>query len=159
MRPGRRRTLRSVAGERVLASCSSAEGVVLAGTRDALHLGDERLPWEEVQAADWDRDREVLRVVETGRWGEERREHAFAVTEPGLLLQLVRERVTASIVLQRHVPVDGSRGVRVIGRRPPRGNAAIAWFFEYDEGVDPLDPRVHEAATAALATARADVGE
>jgi hypothetical protein len=47
-------------GEKVLASATAADGTVLAGTRDAFYVvtGGEtrRVPWEEVEAADWDRD-------------------------------------------------------------------------------------------------------
>lgn len=151
-------------GERVLARAESQQGA-LVGTRDALYVptGDgaewTRVPWEQLEAADWDGENEVLRVVEVGTWGEVRPERRFVVTEPGRLLQLVRERVTASLVLQRHVPISGKRGVRVIARRAPRGNQPVRWFFAYDEGVDPTDPVVDTAAQAALAAAREEVGE
>ncbi len=128
----------------MLAWCRTVDGGVLAGTRDALYLevdGDvTRIPWEQVEAADWDADTDMLRVSLVGSWGEQRVEHDLSLTEPGRLLELVRERVTASVVLQRHVPLAGRRGVRVIGRRAPRGNAPIEWFYEYDEGVDPARP-------------------
>ena len=149
------------AGERVLASSESVDGVVLAGSRDALYVGSDpvqRVPWERVEAADWDRDDLVFRLSLVGEWGEEKVVHCFGLTGPGRLLELVRERVTASIVLQRHVPLAGRRGVRVIGRRPPRGTGEIDWFFEYDEDVDPGDPAVREASVTALAAAKADVG-
>ena len=145
--------------ERLLATATAASGEVVAGSRDALFVGDRRIPWEQVEAADWDRDTDTFRVSEVGAWGEERREHALVLAEPGRLLELVRERVTASVVLQRHVPVAGRRGVRLVARRAPRGDRPIAWFFEYDEGVDPDDPTVREAARAALARGRDEVGE
>jgi len=132
--------------------------VVLAGTRDALYLGSTRIAWEQVGAADWDSETNAFRVSLVGSWGQEKVSHAYDLTAPGRLLELVRERVTASVVLQRHVPIHGRRGVRVIGRRPPRGTGGIEWFFEYDQGVDPADPVVRAAAASALATARADVG-
>ena len=128
------------------------------GALAALHLGAQRVPWEEVQSADWDSETDVLKVVLVGTWGEEQESRSFTLAQPRRLLELVRERVTASVVLQRHVPLSGRRGVRVIGRRPPRGTGEVAWFFEYDEGVDPADPVVREAAAGALAAARADVG-
>ncbi len=149
-------------GERVLAWAEAADGLVVAGSREAFYLrgpaGDVRLPWEKVEAADWDRDTSTLRVAEVGTWGEQRPVHEATIDEPGDLLALVRERVTASIVLQRHVPVTDRRGLRVVGRRAPVGDAAVAWFFEYDAGVDPDDPVVRTAASAALAQARADTG-
>lgn len=162
----RRRTTRAPAiavepGERLLASCES-DSAQLGGTRNALYLVDEtttRIPWDQIEAADWNEQSGTFRVSEVGRWGEQRRQHTFHIEEPQRLLELVRERVTASIVLQRHVPIDGRRGVRVIGRRAPVGNGDINWFYEYDEGIDPASPEVHEAASAALARARSDVGD
>ena len=49
-----------------------ADGEWVAGTRDALYLPGGRLPWEQVEAADWDHDPGRLRVSEVGRWGEPR---------------------------------------------------------------------------------------
>lgn len=158
MSPLRRRPDLDVArGERVLAA-ATADGISFGGTRDAFYPGDgRRVPWEEVERATWNSDDSQLTVAEVGSWGEARREHVYEVEEPDRLLQLIRERVTASVVLQRHVPIDGARGVRVIARRPPRGGE-LRWLFEYDEGVDPIDPAVRQRAQAALAQARADVG-
>ena len=144
-------------GERVLAWAEAAEGMV-AGTRDALYVGSTRIPWELVEAADWDRDTSVLRVSEVGTWGEHRPEHRFTIEEPGRLLELVRERVTASVVLQRHVPLQGRRGLRGIARRAPRGDRPVMWVFEYDAGIDPADPDVQRAAREALAVAQEEVG-
>jgi hypothetical protein len=84
--------------------------------------------------------------------------HSFTVTDPALLLQLVRERVTASIVLQRWVPVRGRQGLTVIARRSPVGGP-VAWMHAYDEGVDPSDPAVVAVAEQALAQAQVEVGE
>ena len=145
-------------GERLLAWAETGDGAVLAGTRDAVYLpGSARLPWEQVEAADWDRDAELFRLSEVGSWGERRREHVFSLSEPGRFLELVRERVTASLVLQRHIPVRDGSGLQVIARRAPRGGA-IAWFVRYDEGVDPADPEVRTLSEAALVAARGEVG-
>ena len=151
------------AGERLLAWAPVAGGQWVAGTRDALYLPDVRLPWEAVEAADWDHDLARLRVSEVGQWGLPRAEHALNLddTAPGetdRLLQLVRERVTASVLLVRHVPITGKRGVRVVGRRAPSGRAPVHWVYEYDADIEPTDPVVQAAASAALASARADVG-
>jgi hypothetical protein len=89
----------------------------------------------------------------------ERPVHRFTIEEPGRLLELVRERVTASVVLQRHVAITGGRGLRVIARRAPRGDQPVQWLYEYDRGIDPDDPDVRRIAEEALATARDDVGQ
>ena len=149
-------------GERVLASATTAEGTVLAGTRDAFYVvtdGDtRRVPWEQVEAAGWDRDTDTFRLSEVGSWGEQRPVHTATLDEPGRLLELVHERVTASVVLQRHVSLGGRRGLRVIARRAPSGAGGVQWVYEYDEGVDPDDPTVRAAARDALELARRDVG-
>ena len=152
------------AGEKVLAWCETGDGRVAAGTRDAFHLvgsADEepvRVPWEQVESADWDGETSTLRLVEVGTWGQPRAAHELEVTEPRRLPELIRERVTASIVLQRHVAVRGRRGVRVIARRAPRGDAPLFWVYEFDEGIDPEDPRVRGLAEAELLRMQDEVG-
>jgi len=153
-------------GERVLASAAAEDGTVLAGTRDAFYLAragsgghdTRRVPWEQVEAADWDRDTDTFRLSEVGTWGEQRPVHTAVLTDPGRLLELVRERVTASVVLQRHVAVAGRRGLRVIARRAPSGSGGVQWVYEYDEGLDPDDPAVREVARATLQAMRIEVG-
>lgn len=147
-------------GEKVLAAVE-AEGQWLLGTRSALVVvGEEitRLPWEQVQGAEWNRDESLLRVSGVGEFGRPRPTYTFSLADPRLLLQLVRERVTASIVLQRGVIVQGESGFKVIARRPPAGGPVV-WMHEYDAGIDPDDPAVAVLAEEALAAARAEVGD
>jgi hypothetical protein len=161
-------------GEKVLTGTQAADGTWLLGTRDALHVVagapsppetnpavghvESRIPWESVERADWDRDQETLVVWEVGEFGRVRPRHVFPVAEPGLLLELVRERVTASVVLQRRVVTEGKRGLFVIGRRAPAGGGDVLWAYEFDAGVDPEDPAVAAAAEAGLRDAQADLG-
>jgi hypothetical protein len=159
VRPFAKRPAIEVApGERVLAWTETTTGEVLAGTREALYLAGTRLGWQDVEAADWNRDTEEFRVAEVGSWGRPRVEHRFAISEPRRLLELVRERVTASVLLVRHVPLEGRRGVRVIARRAPSGDRELRWIYEYDAGIDPDDPTVRLAAETALAAAQDEVG-
>jgi hypothetical protein len=149
-------------GERVLASATAADGTVLVGTRDAFYVvrdgATRRVAWEHVEAAGWDRDTDTFRLSEVGTWGEQRPVHTATIDEPGRLLELVHERVTASVVLQRHVSLGRRRGLRVIARRAPSGTGGVQWVYEYDEGVDPDDPEVRAAARDALELAQRDVG-
>ena len=141
-----------------------AQGTWLVGTRGELVVltprDERRIPWEQVEGADWDRELSRLRVTEVGVFGEPRPSHVFALAdlEPALLLQLVRERVTASVVLQRGVLVSGKRGLKVIGRRSPMGGP-ISWMHEYDAGIDPDDPEVAAVAATLLRQAREDAGD
>jgi len=154
-------------GEKVLAHTVAQDGTWLLGTR--LHLvlvedpvsdveGATRIPWETVEDAAWDQEDSRLRVTEIGQYGEPRPAYSFVVEDPALLLQLIRERVTASIVLQPWSPVRGKPGLTVIARRSPVGGA-VAWMHAYDEGVDPTDPEVIAVADQALAQAQVEVGE
>ena len=149
-------------GDKVLAGCRTRDGRWLLGTRDGLLLpdgeGQVRIPWQQVERADWDRDEDRLRVLGVGRFGEVRPEFTYPIDDPGLLLELVRERVTASVVLQRHVPVHGKRGLFVIARRAPRGGGEITWAYEFETGVDPDDPEVMAAAERGLAAAAGELG-
>ncbi|MBM7519806.1 hypothetical protein [Nocardioides nitrophenolicus] len=159
--PSRRPPFPVAAGERLLAWATvrhpGAGPDLVGGTRDALYL-PERIPWEQVASADWDQDEATLRVVEVARFGEPSPVHLLRLEEAGRLLELVRERVTASIAVQRHVPVSGRRQVRILARRAPGAHGELAWFVEYDDGLDPADPRVDAVVQEALAAAQADVG-
>lgn len=150
-------------GEKVLAHAQDGDRWLL-GTRVALVVvvpGEPavRLPWERVQAADWDKEATTLTVSEVGEYGRARASYVFTFENPALLLQLVRERVTASVVLQRGHLVTGKRGFKVIGRRSPEGTGSIHWMFELDAGIDPDDTVVALAMDVALGQARGDVGE
>lgn len=143
-------------GERVLASATlvGTEEVV-AGTRDALYVRGRRVPWESVHDASWDSDSRLLTVTEMGPG---RPVHRLAVDNPVRLLQLVRERVTASVVLERVVPLP--RGTaRIVARRAAGGAREITWFVEYDAVADPEDPAVRALVSAVLDAARDDLGD
>ncbi len=141
-------------GETTLATAMTADGRSICGTRDALYL-PFRIPWEQVETADWDSETSTLRVLETDA-------EPFTVVleadEPRRLLELIRERVTASLVIHRHVAVVGNRGLRVIARRAPGRRDDLLWRTRYDEGVDPDDPEVRLLAAQTLASAKGDVG-
>ena len=149
-------------GEKLLAQAPAEDGSWVLGTRLRLVLvrpdGTTHIPWESVEDAAWDKEASRLKVTEIGAYGEQRPAHTFEMDDPSRLLQLVRERVTASIVLQRRVPVRGKQGLNIIGRRSPSGGP-VTWMHAYDRGLDPDDPEVVAVADRALVEAQAEVGE
>jgi hypothetical protein len=154
-----------VRGEKLLAATRTTDGTWLLATRErfsavATAEGSDvvRLRWEEVQRADWDRETATLRVQPVRDYGEPVATSAYQIEEPGALFPLVRERVDASIVLQRKVPVVGKRGFTVVARRPPSGPGELTWSFEFDPGIDPDDAVVVAATDLALGEAQESLG-
>ncbi len=150
-------------GEHVLAATRTNDGAWLLGTRDAFLVVRDgvlalRLVWEAIERAEWDGEAERFRVLEVGTFGQPRGEHGFLVDDPGLMLEFVRERVTASVVLQRRFTVRDRRGFFVIARRPPSGQGEIRWAVEYDPGIEPDDPEVAAASEQALRATADEVG-
>ena len=152
----------ALGGDRPLAFAADDEGGWVVGTRDRLHLvasdgTAESWGWETVHRADWDQEESRLSVEPVQEYAAPVVRHVRVVPEPGDLAAFIRERVTATIVVQQRVNLRGKKGFRVIGRRPPTGGEVV-WAFELDPGVDPSDPVVERATAKALAEARASVG-
>ncbi len=156
--------VREAVASRVLASAETADGTWLVGTRDALVVVSAAdgevatVPWEGVQRADWDVETSTLTVERVEEFGTPVVPMVFEVAAPGPFLQLLRERVSASIVVQKRVVLERKRGLTVIGRRPPSGDGEVTWAYELDKGLDPADPAVLAAAEAGLREARESLG-
>jgi hypothetical protein len=137
-------------GERMLAWAVDRDGRWHLGTDRALHLaeavGYRKLGWEQIERADWLADEGRLAVVESADWGETERRHEIAVAEPGELVDLLRERVTRSVLTTAYAKVRGRAGIRIVARRSPAGNGPVQWSYVLAEGLDPDDPEVTEAA-------------
>lgn len=160
--PGVPTPVRDAVDGKVLAYAETSDGSWLAGSRDALFVipvedAPVRVPWQEVQRGDWDTDERTLTVERVEDWGHPTVSWTFVLEEPGAVLVLLRERVTASVVLQRRVLVRGSKGLTVAARRPPAGGP-ISWSYQFDRGVDPNDPGVMDQAEAALREAQESLG-
>jgi len=160
------RSASEAAGERhesILAAIQLIGGEWVAGGRAALFLPDaggvRRIGWEQVERAEWDSEESVLHVWETTPFGTPLRGNHLKVEDPGRFGQLLRERVSASIVVQRHVPIAGKKGVQVVGRRNPANSSAeVSWSFVLDKGIEPDRPGLLDTAEAALKDLREDLG-
>jgi hypothetical protein len=150
-------------GERPLAWAADRDGRWHIGTDRALHLGVgagfHRLPWERIERADWHRDDERLAVVEVADWGEPEQRHDIGVAEPGQLLELLRERVTKSVLTTVYARVRRGAGLSVVARRSPSGDGPVAWSFVLAPGLDPTDPDVIEVAERTLREATAELAD
>jgi hypothetical protein len=149
-------------GEAVLAAARDSSGGWYVGTARALLVPESqswrRLPWAAVERANWDRDSEELVVVETADFGRPEPTHRATLPDPRRLLQLIRERVTASIVVKFFEPVEGKRGITVSGRRSPHSDDELVWSVLVDPGLEEGSEQVRAAAERALAAAQAELG-
>lgn len=149
-------------GERALASARDTSEQWMVGTERSLHLqgplGWIVLPWQRIDRATWETDTATLTIYAVADFGHEQPRYQRSVKEPGLLIDLLHDRVNSTVLLTRHVPVPGSRGLRVVARRPPVGDGPIEWSCLLDEALDPTDPRVVAAVGQGLANARAELG-
>ncbi|TDD70068.1 hypothetical protein E1262_10910 [Jiangella aurantiaca] len=141
-------------GERVLATADGPDGEVAATTHRLLLRGTS-VEWARVETAAWDGDAELLVVTELPDGNGRRRRHRVALESPRRLVDVVREQVTQSVVISRHVAVDGRRGVRVTGRRTPSDE--IVWTAAVDSGIDLRDPGTKARVDAAVALVRNEV--
>jgi hypothetical protein len=139
-------------GERPLASARTQDGQPVEGYRDRLQVGELSLAWQDILRAEWDAAASQLTLVLA-----EGDPVTLTLEDAALLLQLVRERISASVVSSRRVELDGRRGFTLMVRRPPSGGE-IRVLVEYDPGIDPDDPAVTNAARQAHRALRQDLG-
>ncbi|WP_326820963.1 hypothetical protein OHA77_09670 [Streptosporangium sp. NBC_01639] len=134
--------------DRVLTYAGGPDGYVIATDR-ALYLGGTRLPWFQVDRGVW--DEQGLTVVTTA--GESYR---ALLPEPGRIPEAVRERVTASILVNQYAPLDARGGVLLVARKTD--DDRVVWEFVFDAGLDPADPGLRALAEQALEETRRSFG-
>jgi hypothetical protein len=149
-------------GERLLAWAKGFDGEWYLGSDLALHLpdaagGPRRLGWEQIERADWQRDSDQLAIVEVTQWGEPAPTTVVRIDEPGHLLELLRERVTKSVVCSVYSRVRGSAGLNIVGRRSPSGKGTVVWSYVLSPGLDPNDPDVVRVAEVTLEQAQREL--
>lgn len=138
--------------EAVLAQGRLTTGEEVQATRLDLLVPSRalRLPWDRVTAATWNDP--TLHVIASGTT------YDFDLEDPGLLPEVIRERVQASILVTEHVDLRGDAGARFSARRAPFGDTEIRWTVTFDAGLDPLDPELRALAERVLERLRQTYG-
>lgn len=142
-------------GERVVTYAETNTGELLVATQKALYFADERVPWDLVGRANWVEPN--LDVVFQHVPGGPTSNVHFALTNSGELPTALRERVTASIVIQERVLLDGEKGALMIARKGV-DDGEIRWSVVFDEGLDPNNPVLRQRADEMLALMRGQFG-
>jgi hypothetical protein len=143
--------------ERLLAVARLVDGSWVAATPGALVLPGRRVDWVTVAHAEWSDERSQLRIDQLRTAAAEAETHRLDLDEPGRVPEIVRDRVTSSIVASRHAAIEGKAGVRVVARRVP-GEDELRWQVVVDRGLSLADPRVQAASENAVRDLRRELG-
>lgn len=146
--------------DQALAAAQTTDQEWLVGTRGKLIVVGEQvteIPWHDIEDATWDSESSLLRIRRLAPFGEPAEVLSLTPINGERLVQLLRERVMASIVSKRRVEVDTNIGFTVIGRRDPIGGPVI-WMTAYDAELDPQEPRVTALVDQAIEVSKREVG-
>lgn len=155
---GIRSALGAGRGERVLDWASDVHGTVLVATSTHLYAVADGVvavsgPWHLVDAARWNRDTSTLTVT----WVSGQPRARWVLEEGRSFLQVLRERVQASVVLAEEVGLGDRGSARVVIRRDLRSGRLLGQTV-LGRGVRLEDPGVREATAAVLADLKEQVG-
>jgi hypothetical protein len=135
-----------------------AEAVeIVPGEEAWVHLG-----WHEIERGGWDEETNRLawsRYADSdaGATSRDIETEGLELTEPGRLPEVFRERVAASIVLEKFVPIRNGRGVLISGRRDlADGQLSIDWHSSLQRGLTWQTEGVRAATDAAIAQVRTE---
>ncbi len=127
--------------------CIGSPALLSVGDTDGwLHLG-----WHQIEHGGWNAETSTLSwTAYGGRRGRVR------LSMPGRLPELFRERVAASIAVERFVALEGERGVTVTARRDLSGAGVLSWHSSLTRGLKWTGEGVAEAAEQATAQLRSE---
>lgn len=114
----------------------------------------DRLEWEQVLRASWEDP--ILEVVLLDGKGSTEFLRVN-LDKAGSVPQVLFDRVTATIVMQTRVELDGSRGATLVARRVP-DSEEIRWEVVFDPGIDPSNPQLRAIADERLVWLRESAG-
>ncbi len=143
--------------ERIMASGmgpSKYRPPVVIATDRALYFATEhepmRVAWIDIARAGWEQPWLSIYTV--------RGEKITLHLEPaGELPPVVRDRVTASVVIRERVPLDIGGDIVCVGRRES-GSDTITWLVEFDPDLDVNSLEIRASADRALTELRVTLG-
>ena len=144
-------------GEHILAWADDGQGRLVVASEGGLHLQRvppdySRLGWEEIEHVSYDSGVMTIDLVPEQGSASLR----VPIGSERELPVAVRDRVTASVVVDRFVPLVDDRGVRIIGRRAASGETH--WRLDLDPSIADQEAVVSEAGRL-LADIKAEVSE
>jgi hypothetical protein len=123
---------------RILAWARTSNGYGIASPT-ILSYGDENgwkhIGWHEIERGSWNAELGRLSWVLHAVPGKPSPRGSLELVKPGRLPELFRERVSATIALERFVPLLGERGVTITARRDLGASNTIAWHSTLTRGL------------------------
>jgi hypothetical protein len=158
----------SVAGQpdrpaRILAWASTSTGYSIASP-SLLSYGDEEawrhVGWHEIERGGWNAELRKLSWVLHAAPGKPSPRGSLELIEPGRLPELFPERISATIAIERFVPLVGERGVTITARRDLAASGRITWHSTLTRGLNWETHGVRAAVDQAMEELRTeyDVG-
>jgi hypothetical protein len=138
---------------RILAWTRGPDGYVV-GSPAALSWGEQEwshVSWHEIERGGWNAE---TRTLSWARYGGRR--GSVGLDEPGRLPELFRERIAATIAVERFVPVSGDRGVIVTARRDLAADGGISWHSTLTRGLTWQTDGVQAVADEAMTRLRTE---
>jgi hypothetical protein len=148
---------------RILAWASTSTGFCIASLA-ALSYGDQEdwrhVGWHDIERGSWNAELRTLSWVLHAAPGASSPRGSLELVEPGRLPGLFRERILATIAVEKFVPLVGERGVTITARRDLGGSGTIAWHSTLTRGLSWQTDGVRAAVDQALEQVRTeyDVG-
>jgi hypothetical protein len=144
---------------RILAWATSPTGFCIAspatfsyGSENAWkHIG-----WHEIERGGWNAELRQLNWVLYTAPGEAPARGSLELTEPGRMPELFRERVLATIAVEKFVPLSGERGVTVTARRDLGPGGVVSWHGTLTRGLSWQTQGVAAAVDQAMEEVRAE---
>jgi hypothetical protein len=148
---------------RILAWATTSRGFCIASLA-TLSYGDEEdwkhVGWHEIERGAWNAELRKLTWALHAAPGEPSPRGSLELVEPGRVPELFRERIVATIAIEKFVPLVGERGVTITARRDLGGTGAVAWHGTLTRGLNWQTAGVRAAVDQAMEQVRTeyDVG-
>jgi hypothetical protein len=144
---------------RILAWAKTSTGYCIASLT-ALSYGDEggwtHIGWHEIERGGWNAELRKLSWVLHAAPGKPSPRGSLELLEPGRLPELFRERISATIAIERFVPLLGERGVTISARRDLGASRTVAWHSTLTRGLSWETDGVRAAVDQAMEQLRTE---
>ena len=144
---------------RILAWATTSTGFCIASPT-ALSYGDEEdwkhVGWHEIERGSWNAELHRLSWVLHAAPGAPSPRGSLELDEPGRLPELFRERILATIAVEKFVPLVGERGVTISARRDLGGSGTVAWHSTLTRGLSWQTDGVRAAVDQAMEQVRTE---